>query len=595
MLSFRLFVRSSSTAKGAFNSNRQGSLPLAGTLLSAIRSVLHNSSVVHDAVPAAQAPPPPPSLPQRGTLAQRAAEAAAVCSVNDWERADSLVQQFGARADVPLVAEWLRSNRVDVALAFVTARRTCSPGARERVLHALIAAGSFDAAIPLALDTQFVGTWTRATLNLLIARVCDVQLSELALVPFLVQGGAKRRQQLFQSLVDLFRASRCAVNAATTNAVLTAWLAMRAERAAIDVADRIAPSLRQQWEAVETLLKKMDTTRALADAPINGCTLIELTKLVESADDAAFALDLRERSKLPMNGSLCVELVRAFVRIGDLQRADTLLHGAAMELSSEQWAEVIAAFDRAGHANEAARYLFQQEQSWSLPTTSACKRMLLTLSNVSRDEATQRKKAESSATPMSVHSLFRRADHHVTPAYLSALALANAAFGHVQQVGHQFTQAQAAGIRLQRRVFMRAIEANFRHGNLGNALLAWRMYTVAYPDLYGDCLERSVHAFARSQHVLNQLGMHVDRYFSAVAVDEHPIVDWRWRRGDDEDEQVLARFVQTASASTLRPEAAVRKFADKYLVTTAPRTDHLDLAGAYRRFHALHYQSQNLG
>lgn len=593
-------ILSRSISQGIFNKYRQGALPLANTLLTAIRNVIRNSESAAKPLTAHTAT----ATVRPGRWAQEAAAVADLSSSDSSSSAAAaaaaLVARVGPRADVPLVDAWVRARepRFDLAVAHAQSA-ACSSAARNHVLHALALAGHFDRAVPLVLDERFAGSWLRPTLNALLARVGAVQINELSMLDLLFVAGAsgrKRRVQLFQSLVLAFRASRCAVNAATTNAVLAAWLAVRAEAES-------GESVREQWQQVVALLASMDTTRTLAAVPVNGGTFALLAAHSLTPDDVELLFELIGSHRQPLSASLCIDVARACVRNGDAARAIAFVHQSGLLLTDDAWAQVIALFDRAGFRREAAQLLFQQELWWSLPSEPACTRMLVALALLPRDEIARRRSRLhlpdasardaldefESATPTAVHSLFQRAGHPYRPRYLSALVRAHVSFGMLLTVGEQLALAQTLGVRLSQRIYVGAIEANFLAANLCSALIVWRMLVLAHPELADEGLRDSVHAFLRASSAMPTLTKQVVQYFSDELADELPVVDWRFRA----DDPALAKFVSAAAVVARRHEHVMRNWALGHVVTQAPPPSDsssvaTDLAAAYKRSQKLH-------
>lgn len=375
------------------------------------------------------------------------------------------------------------------------------------------------------------------------------------------------------------------------------WLAVNSERRS---------SLATTWRALEELLVKSDASGSTTAVPINCPTLVLLVEAARDTKEIRFVEKMALERRIPIAGGLCVALVRASLALSDVSHAQEIVREAGIRLSSDIWAEVIAAFDRAGHTSIAMQLLFHQEQSWSLPSRSACMRMLLAIARKRRatltpptppvpstiEELGKTIDDVSRASPNAIQMLMVRARYPYTARTINALVEANSAAVWTSSVGLQLTYAQDRNFRLSHAAFLRAIEANFRVGNLGAALVVWRLYAQTYPQLHGKNLELSVTNFLSSQGTLHQFRAFVDRYFSDEQEDEVPVVEWRWRAENIAEQDSLALFCETVARIIRTKPSTVKSYAAQFFVVDRDDSLPLDFAGAYKRFQKLHHRGR---
>jgi hypothetical protein len=397
-----------------------------------------------------------------------------------------------------------------------------------------------------------------------------------------------------QNFLDIFRDAQCTVNEQTTFLATKVWLAVHSERRS---------GLAAVWRVLDELIVKSDASGSTTAAPLNCSTLVSLVEAARDMKEIRFVEKLALERHIPIAGGLCVALVRASLALSDVSHAQEIVREAGIRLSSDIWAEVITAFDRAGHTGTAMQLLFHQEQSWSLPSRSACTRMLLAIARKPRATVTPPVPSVpatiaelgktiddvSRASPNAIQMLMVRARYPYTARTINALVEANAAAVWTSSVGLQLTYAQDRNFRLSHSSFLRAIEANFRVGNLGAALVLWRLYAQTYPQLHGKHLERSVTNFLASLGTLHQLRAFASRYFSSEAEDAAPVVEWRWRADNVAEQDSLALFCETVARIVRTKPSTVKTYALQHFVVDRDDSLPLDFAGAYKRFQKLHH------
>lgn len=646
---FCLFIRFI-VAKATFKNNRTGELPLASQLLAAIRVMIANDdrAVNTTAAPAVVVEPPTSTTStttttSQGHVAVHARTLAAqvdqsgtlmfiwtcllfysfVCDLNRLVGCDFVCQAvwwcvvsskstivvlkvlfsiFLAQCDVALASEWLRAARFDLAAAYA-GEASCSAAARNRIVSGLLRAELYSQAFPFLLNDEYRGNWSRITLHDAIAAVAVVQLNELSIADFFVTALAsaekirKRRIAMMMSMLKLFRRSKCTVNEQTTLVVTRAWFALETDK---------RPPLKEAWGIIESLLMRAMRNPPPHGAPVNCPTLILLASQARDPDELAFVESLAAGKGVPVGGDLCVALVRTSLALTQIDNADRIAREAGLRMSSDMWAQVIAVFDKAGRTSMAMQLLFQQEQSWSLPTRNACARMLLAIARTQRTVVVKRAPAPppdvahiarnisqvNRASPTAIQSLMARAGYPYNARVVNAMVRANASSLWTAAIGAPLRYAQERSFRIDHITFHRAIGANFSVGNMGAALVLWRMYAQMYPQLHGAYLEKSVQAFMISLGLYHQMAPLVAEYFSKDVQSDLPIVEWRWRTGNESDMASLDLFCETAAVPLRTKPSTVKKYALQHLSVERSDAEPLDYVGAYVRFQKVHHTSR---
>jgi hypothetical protein len=475
-----------------------------------------------------------------------------------------------ARSDVAFVTEWLRAEQFDLAAAYAAEAPSCSASARNRVVSGLLRAELYSQAFGFILDKKYRTSWSRVTLHDVLAVVGTVQLNELSIADFFTTAISseskvrKRRNNLLISVLDMFRRSKCAVNDQTTLLLTRAVFAIEGDERA---------GMPEMFERIESLLAKVDPSPRTANgAPVNCPTMSFLASQARDADELTYIKSIIGSKRVVVGGDLCLALVRASLAVFQSENARRITRDYGLSLSSDMWAQVIAAFDKAGRPTIAMQLLFQQEQSWSLPSRNACTRMLLSLARTQRNDVVRR----PPPIPENVGELLR----------------ANASSLWTAAIYSPLRYAQERNFRLDHITFQRAIGANFTIGNMGAAFVLWRWYAQTYPQLHGTYLEKSVQLFMTSLGVYHQVGRQVDNYFAPEVVSDVPIVEWRWRAGNAAEQASLQLFCETAAVGLRTKPSAVNNYAQQHLVVQRSDDEPLDFAGAYLRFQKVHHASR---
>lgn len=501
------------------------------------------------------------------------------------------------------MAEWLRARRFALATAYA-GDAACSVAARNRIVSGLLRAELYSEAFPFVLDSAHGAAWCRATLHDVIAAVGTVQLNELSIADFFSTALAsdekirKRRSALLESVLQLFRQSQCFVNDQTTLAVTRAWFTLEG-------ANR--PAMPEAWERIEALLHHADPSRHKArGAPVNCPTLVFLAAQVRRPDELVFVEALAASKHVPIGGDLCIALVRASLSFKQVENARKFVQNAGLRLSSDAWAQVITVFDQAGKVTIAMQLLFQQEQSWSLPSRNACTRMLLAIARKTRSTVVKHRAPApvdvpqlahsldslARASPTAIQMLMSRAGYPYNARVVNAMVRANASSLWTAAMCSPLRYAQERNFRLDHITFHAAIGANFSIGNMGAAFVLWRWYAQTYPQLHGAYLEKSVQVFMISQGLYHQVGRLVAAFFAADDACDVPIVEWRWRTGNAADMASLDLFCEAAAVPLRTKPSAVKKYALQHLAVESSETAPPDFATAYARFQKQHHASR---
>lgn len=509
-----------------------------------------------------------------------------------------------ARSDVAFVTEWLRAEQFDLAAAYAAEAPSCSASARNRVVSGLLRAELYSQAFGFILDKKYRTSWSRVTLHDVLAVVGTVQLNELSIADFFTTAISseskvrKRRNNLLISVLDMFRRSKCAVNDQTTLLLTRAVFAIEGDERA---------GMPEMFERIESLLAKVDPSPRTANgAPVNCPTMSFLASQARDADELTYIKSIIGSKRVVVGGDLCLALVRASLAVFQSENARRITRDYGLSLSSDMWAQVIAAFDKAGRPTIAMQLLFQQEQSWSLPSRNACTRMLLSLARTQRNDVVRRPPPipenvgellrnvdnVTRTSPTAIQSLMTRAGYPYNARVVNAMVRANASSLWTAAIYSPLRYAQERNFRLDHITFQRAIGANFTIGNMGAAFVLWRWYAQTYPQLHGTYLEKSVQLFMTSLGVYHQVGRQVDNYFAPEVVSDVPIVEWRWRAGNAAEQASLQLFCETAAVGLRTKPSAVNNYAQQHLVVQRSDDEPLDFAGAYLRFQKVHHASR---